>query len=102
MVALLHSYTLYKNYFIISLLQIVGEIEAAIVEKLDSCETDACRVPYVRALANAGLPSTLPLMLRYAENASSAALAEQAVLAMRRLDRHLIDEQVRYNNEPHR
>ena len=77
-------------------LQIVGEIEATFLEKLEACgeEEDGCRAMLLRAFSNAGLPGTIPVLLQHAENARQAVISEAAVRALRRMDKQYITSEV--------
>ena len=78
------------------MLQIVGEIEATFLEKLEACgeEEDGCRAMLLRALSNAGLPGTISVLLQHAENAKQAVISEAAVKALRRMDKLYITSEV--------
>ena len=77
-------------------LQIVDEIEETFLEKLGACgEDDGCRAMLLRALSNAGLPGTIPVLLQHAENAKQAVISEAAVKALRRMDKQYITAEVR-------
>ena len=77
------------------MLQIVGEIEETFLEKLGACgEDDGCRAMLLRALSNAGLPGTIPVLLKHAENAKQAVISEAAVKALRRMDKQYITTEV--------
>ncbi len=58
---------------------------------------------FLRALSNAGLPSTLPTLLQYAENAQSALVSEAALKALRRMDdEHVFKDEVSHGGRVRR
>lgn len=48
----------------------VTDITSFITEKLDSCEEDACKIIYLRALGNLKAPNTIPKLFIFAESGS--------------------------------
>ena len=63
------------------------------LEQLAACETPSCRPQHLRALANAGLPDTIPILLQHAEG-PEAGTSEAAIKALRRMGQENISRPV--------
>ena len=75
--------------------QIIQQILKLVQERLEGCSDAVCKTTYLRLIGNTGLPGTLDLLLKYAENGEDATISGAAIKAMRRLDRNLMSEKVR-------
>ena len=82
------------NHISFCCLQIVGEVREAVVSRLSTCEDSVCRTMQIRALANAAVPDTLPLLVQTAVESPSADVSEAAIKALRRFNHSLITTEV--------
>jgi HEAT repeat protein len=68
---------------------LVKDIQKAIVDKMSACESDPapgeCVAMLVRALRNAGLPETIPVLLGLAETSKDGGVSEAAIKALSRM-----------------
>ena len=61
-------------------------MENALLTSLSSCADSACRLRCLRALLNAGLPTTVPTLLEYVETSTDPDVSEAAIKALRRIN----------------
>ena len=80
--------------FIYFTLQVVVDVQTAFLKKLADCADAACQKIMIRSFANAGLPDTLDLLLTHAETSKDSGVSEEALRALRRIDRKLITSKV--------
>ncbi|XP_013392489.1 microsomal triglyceride transfer protein large subunit isoform X2 [Lingula anatina] len=74
--------------------QISKAIEEAITTKLAACEDEACKLRQLRALMNAHLPTTVPILTKYAEEAKETIVAMAALKALGKIDMQYITKEV--------
>ncbi|XP_005091025.1 microsomal triglyceride transfer protein large subunit [Aplysia californica] len=74
---------------------IVDEFRQLVIEGLSACTEEPCKLMYLRAMGNAGLPASVPIILPFAESTSSAMLASTAISAFRRIHKRFLGQQVR-------
>lgn len=75
--------------------QLVKVVQQLLVNGLEACGEASCRGMYLRALGNAGLPETVPAILRHAETPNTPTLAYTAINALRRIHKQFIGDQVK-------
>ena len=76
--------------------QVVEDFKKLMVDGLSSCTDEPCKLMYVRCLGNAGLSSTVSIILPFAESPSSSMLASTAIGALRRINKRYLGEQVEF------
>ena len=86
-----------KNILLLLDTQLLQEVEKALLTSLASCSDSACRLRSLRALLNAGLPTTVPTLLEYVEASSDADISEAAIKALRRINTQTDRQVGRYN-----
>ncbi|CAG5131398.1 unnamed protein product, partial [Candidula unifasciata] len=75
---------------------IVAEFRTVITSGLSKCDEDEkCVLMYLRALGNAGLGSTVGIILPYAESSNSSMISSTAISAFRRINEKLITSEVK-------
>ena len=67
------------------ILKLVQEIGGSILQHLEGCEEESCRPPHIRALSNAGLVESIPILLKYAEESKDNTVSEAAIKALQRM-----------------
>lgn len=75
-------------------LQVVGEFKALVISGLSKCDEEQCTLMYLRALGNAGLPSTAAIILKFAETPASPMVSSTAISAFRRFPERFITKEV--------
>ncbi|XP_046364995.2 microsomal triglyceride transfer protein large subunit-like isoform X1 [Haliotis rufescens] len=75
--------------------QVVQDFRTLLVEGVAQCTDDACRLTYLRAMGNTGLPDTVSTIMKLAVDSNNSMVSITAVEALRRVPRTLITAEVR-------
>ena len=62
-----------------------------LIESIEKCKTDTCRLMYLRAMGNAGLPSFVPPIMYHAITSNNSMVSITAIEALRRVPKKLLD-----------
>ena len=74
--------------------QLVKEILKTFLENAERCEKPGCQAMAIRALSNAGVPDTIPALLKYAESCKEMVVCEAAIKALRRMGKEQMNKEV--------
>jgi len=84
-------YSLINPGCILLVVQIVSDVERALLSKLSDCKSSSdCQLAVVRSLGNARLPGSVEALIDLSVNSSHAAVSEAALMALTRFDHDLI------------
>ncbi|XP_064638108.1 microsomal triglyceride transfer protein large subunit-like isoform X2 [Lineus longissimus] len=75
--------------------QIITDIREFLEQRLEACKEQDCRLHHLRALGNAGMPESIPTLLRYGEGHTDQETCLAALQSLRRMERKYIDEEVK-------
>ncbi|XP_076459875.1 microsomal triglyceride transfer protein large subunit-like isoform X2 [Babylonia areolata] len=75
--------------------QVVKDVQQLLVRGLEGCGEPSCQGMYLRALGNAGLGSTVKVIMTYAEKPGASMVAFTAISALRRMHQQFIDNDVK-------
>uniref|UniRef100_A0A2C9LD41 Vitellogenin domain-containing protein n=1 Tax=Biomphalaria glabrata TaxID=6526 RepID=A0A2C9LD41_BIOGL len=90
--AVVHTFCQVKNQ---SSHPVVNEFKSLVTSELSACKEERCQLMYLNALGNAGLSSTVEIILPYVESPKSSMLAATAMSAFRRIHKKYITSKVK-------
>ncbi|PVD38582.1 hypothetical protein C0Q70_01198 [Pomacea canaliculata] len=75
--------------------KVIKEVQQLLVSGLWNCGQQTCQQMYLRALGNAGLSDTVPVILPFTETPAVPMLSVTAINALRRIHRQYINNEVK-------
>lgn len=73
---------------------VVTEFKQLVAEGLSACTDETCKLMFLRAMGNAGLPSTVAVILPFAESPTNAMIATTAIQSFRRIHKTFMGQEV--------